>query len=38
MPFLDIAIAGPPEFEDFVSEVFSADRYSVPKGMIEVIQ
>jgi hypothetical protein len=38
LPFLDIAIAGPPEFQAFVSEVFSADRLGVAKGMIEVIR
>ena len=38
LPFLDIVVAGPAEFEDFVNEVFSADRYGIPKGMIEVIQ
>jgi hypothetical protein len=37
LPFLDIAIAGPTDFDEFVNHVFAADRLGVPKGMIEVI-
>jgi len=37
MPFLDIAIVGQKDFERFVTRIFAADRYGVPKGMIEVI-
>lgn len=37
LPFLDIAIAEPLDFDDFVSDIFAADRFGVPKGMIEVI-
>lgn len=38
LPFLDIALTEQSDFDDFVNEVFSADRFGVPKGMIEVIQ
>lgn len=38
LPFLDIAIARQTDFDEFVNEVFSADRYKAPKGMIEIIQ
>ena len=37
LPFLDIAIAGQEDFDRFAYKIFAADRYSVPKGMIEVI-
>jgi hypothetical protein len=37
LPFLDIALAGQADFDEFVSEVFAADRLGTPKGMIEVI-
>jgi Family of unknown function (DUF6932) len=37
LPFLDVDIAEFGEFEDFVDEVFSTDRYEVLKGMVEVI-
>jgi hypothetical protein len=38
IPFLDIAVAEPIEFDNFVSDIFAADRFGVPKGMIEVLQ
>jgi hypothetical protein len=37
LPFLDIAITGPVEFDEFVNEIFAADRLGIAKGMIEVI-
>jgi hypothetical protein len=37
LPFLDIAIAEPEEFDEFVSQIFAADRLGVAKGMIEVV-
>jgi hypothetical protein len=37
LPFLDVAIADQAAFDDFVNQVFSADRHGTPKGMIEVI-
>jgi hypothetical protein len=37
LPFLDIALAGQVDFDEFVGEVFAADRSGTPKGMIEVI-
>lgn len=36
LPFLDIAIVRSADFERLVNEVFATDRYSVPKGMVEV--
>ena len=37
LPFLDIAIAAPEDFDEFVNDTFAADRTGQPKGMIEVI-
>ena len=37
LPFLDITLASPEDFQEFVSHVFAADRMGVGKGMIEVI-
>jgi hypothetical protein len=36
LPFLDIAIAGPRRFEQYVRRLFAADRYRTEKGMLEV--
>ena len=36
LPFLDIAIAGPKRFRQYVTRLFAADRDAVPKGMVEV--
>ena len=36
LPFLDIAIAGPKRFDQFVGNLFAADRLGIPKGMVEV--
>jgi hypothetical protein len=36
-PFLDIAVVEPAEFDEFVQDIFAADRFGVRKGMIEVI-
>jgi hypothetical protein len=36
LPFLDIAIAGPRRFEQYVLRLFAADRYRAEKGMVEV--
>jgi hypothetical protein len=38
LPFLDIAVVGPLDFDEFLSDIFAADRCGVPKGMIEVLQ
>jgi hypothetical protein len=38
LPFLDIAMAAPKRFDQYVQELFAADRHGVPKGMIEVVQ
>jgi len=38
LPFLDIAFARQADFEEFIGEVFAADRFGAPKGMIEVIR
>ncbi len=37
LPFLDIAIAAPKRFEEYVSRLFAADRHLVPIGMAEVM-
>lgn len=37
LPFLDIALVGPADFEGFVTELFARDRFRTPKGMIEVL-
>jgi hypothetical protein len=38
LPFLDIAVTGPLEFDEFVSDTFAVDRFGVPKGMIEILR
>jgi hypothetical protein len=38
LPFLDIALVRRHVFDEYVHELFAADRTGVPKGMIEVIQ
>jgi len=37
LPFIDIALARQADFDEFVGEVFAADRLGSPKGMIELI-
>ena len=37
LPFLDIAVVGQADFDEFVNNFFVADRFGVPKGMVEVI-
>jgi hypothetical protein len=37
LPFLDIAIAGPKRFEQYVARLFAADRHGLAKGMVEVL-
>ena len=37
LPFLDIAVTEPADFAEFVNDIFAADRFGAPKGMIEVI-
>jgi hypothetical protein len=37
LPFLDLAMVRQEAFDEYVYEVFSADRMGQPKGMIEVI-
>ena len=37
VPFIDIALARQPDFDEFVGEVFAADRFGTANGMIEVI-
>jgi hypothetical protein len=36
LPFLDIAIASPKRFDQYVSRLFAVDRHGVPKGMVEI--
>jgi Family of unknown function (DUF6932) len=38
LPFMDIAIVEQLEFNEFVGEIFAADRFGTSKGMIEVVQ
>ncbi len=37
LPFLDISLVGPKDFEYFVQRFFASDRALQPKGMIEVV-
>jgi hypothetical protein len=37
LPFLDLALVGQADFDDFIQNVFSADRAGNPKGLIEVL-
>lgn len=37
LPFLDLAVVGPADFDEFVNDLFAADRLGAPKGMIEVV-
>jgi hypothetical protein len=37
LPFLDIALVGPDDFDQLVKVMFASDRFVVPKGLIEVI-
>ena len=37
LPFIDIALVGQADFDEFVGEVFAADRFGAPKGMIQLI-
>ena len=37
LPFLDIALVGPDDFDQLVEVMFASDRFVVPKGLIEVI-
>jgi hypothetical protein len=37
LPFLDMKLVGPDEFEEFVGVIYDTDRAGVRKGMIEVI-
>jgi hypothetical protein len=37
IPFLNIALVGPKDFDEFVNDLFAADRLGKRKGMIEVI-
>jgi len=38
LPFLDLSVARPRAFDEYVRGLFAADRSGVPKGMIEVVQ
>ena len=37
LPFLDIAVVRPRVFNEYVHQIFAADRIGTSKGMIEVI-
>ena len=37
LPFLEIALVGPEDFDELVNVVFASDRLGVPKGMIEIV-
>ena len=37
LPFLEIFLVGPEDFDEFVHVTFASDRKQVPKGMIEVM-
>ena len=38
LPFLDIAVVRTRAFDEYVHNLFAADRAGVPKGMVEVTQ
>jgi hypothetical protein len=38
LPFMDLRLVGPDEFDEYVRVTFGTDRVGVPKGMIEVIE
>jgi len=37
LPFLEIALVGPEDFDELVNVTFASDRYGASKGMIELI-
>ena len=37
LPFLDITIARPRRFQQYVNDLFAYDRLGAPKGMVEVL-
>jgi hypothetical protein len=37
LPFVQLAVVGPEEFELCVEQIYATDRYGHPKGMVEVI-
>ncbi len=37
LPFLDLRLVGPEEYDEYVKITYGTDRAGVPKGMIEVI-
>ncbi|MEX0777209.1 MAG: hypothetical protein WD042_16010 [Phycisphaeraceae bacterium] len=37
LPFLEMKLVEPREFEEYVSDIFATDRDGIPKGLIEVI-
>lgn len=37
LPFLEIALVGPADFDELVNLTFASDRYGLSKGMIEVV-
>ncbi len=37
LPFLEMKLVGPADFEEYVNNIFGTDRRGVRKGMIEVI-
>jgi hypothetical protein len=38
LPFLEMKLVQPVEFDDFTGDIFATDRMGVRKGMIEVVQ
>ncbi len=37
LPFVDLHVVGPEDFELFVNTIFGTDRFTVPKGVVEVL-
>lgn len=37
LPFLEIDLVGPPDFNMMVDRFFATDRAAIPKGMVEVL-
>jgi hypothetical protein len=37
IPFLEVQLVQPPDFEFFVKSMYASDRFFVPKGMVEIM-
>ena len=37
LPFVDLHVVGAEDFDLFVNAIFGTDRFTVPKGVVEVL-